>query len=146
MDIIYKLVLVLHFIGVAMLVGGFFAQMGAKPPLITHWMRDGVLTQLITGLVLVGIARNLEGGEPFDTAEIGTKLLVALVVTLSWSSVCGKPGAAEALLARRRSAGARMSIIAILVAVFVGRGLRSRVRSPSDCLATSRRRTPVSAA
>jgi hypothetical protein len=80
-DIIYKLVLVLHFVGVAMLVGGFFTQMGAKPPLVTHWMRDGALTQLLTGLILVGLAPNLEGGEPFDNAAVGTKLLIALVVT-----------------------------------------------------------------
>jgi hypothetical protein len=80
-DTIYKLVLVLHFVGVAMVVGGFLAQMGAKPPLVTHWMRDGALTQLITGFALVGLAPNLEGGEPFDNAAVGTKLLITVVVT-----------------------------------------------------------------
>jgi hypothetical protein len=80
-DTIDKLVLVLHFVGVAMVVGGFLAQMGAKPPLVTHWMRDGALTQLITGFALVGLAPNLEGGEPFDNAAVGTKLLITVVVT-----------------------------------------------------------------
>ena len=82
MDIIYKLVLVLQFIGVAMLIGGFLAQMGSKPPVITHWMRDGALTQVITGFLLVGIAPRLEGGEAFDNAAVGTKLLVAVVVAV----------------------------------------------------------------
>jgi hypothetical protein len=79
-DIAYKLILVLHFIGLALLIGGFFAQMGSTPPLVTHWMRDGALTQLITGFVLVGLAPRLEGGEAFDNAAVGVKLLIAVVV------------------------------------------------------------------
>jgi hypothetical protein len=79
-DIVYKLVLALHFVGLAMLVGGFFAQMGAKPPLVTHWMRDGALTQVITGFALVGIAPNLEGGEAFDSTAVMVKLVIAVVV------------------------------------------------------------------
>ena len=83
MDIIYKLILVLHFIGVAMLVGGFFSQMGAKPPLITHWMRDGVLTQLVTGFAMVGIAQsNADIAGPFNNAAVGIKLGIALVVAV----------------------------------------------------------------
>ena len=46
MDIVYKLFLVLHFVGVAMVLGGFFAEMGKKPPLVTHWVRDGALLQM----------------------------------------------------------------------------------------------------
>ena len=115
MDIIYKLILVLHFIGVAMLVGGFFSQMGAKPPLIRHWMRDGVLLQLITGFALVGIAPNLEGGEPFDNAAVGTKLLVAVVVTgLVLFGMRQDPEKQKPYWA---AAGA-LAIVNILVAVF----------------------------
>jgi hypothetical protein len=79
-DIVYKLILVLHFVGVAMVLGGFFAQMGSTPPLITHWVRDGAFLQIITGAALVGIAPNLEGGEPFNNAAVGVKLLVAVVI------------------------------------------------------------------
>jgi hypothetical protein len=81
-DIAYKLILVLHFVGVAMVVGGFLAQMGSKPPLVTHWVRDGAFTQVITGFLLVGIAPRLEGGEEFDMAAIGVKLVVAVVVAV----------------------------------------------------------------
>ena len=115
MDIIYKLILVLHFIGVAMLVGGFFSQMGAKPPLITHWMRDGVLLQLITGFALVGIAPNLDPSQTFDNAAVGTKLLIAVVVTgLVLFGMRQDPEKQKPYWA---AAGA-LAIINILVAVF----------------------------
>ena len=115
MDIIYKLILVLHFIGVAMLVGGFFSQMGAKPPLITHWMRDGVLLQLITGFALVGIAPNLDGGEPFDNAAVGAKLLIAVVVTgLVLFGMRQDPEKQKPYWA----AASALAIVNILVAVF----------------------------
>jgi hypothetical protein len=81
-DIVYKLILVLHFVGVAMVLGGFFSQMGKNPPLVTHWVRDGALTQIITGFALVGIAPNLEGGEPFDNAAVGVKLVVAVIIAV----------------------------------------------------------------
>jgi len=81
-DIAYKLILVLHFVGVAMLLGGFFAQMGKTPPLVTHWVRDGALTQIITGFLLVGIAPRLEGGEEFDMAAVGVKLVVAVIIAV----------------------------------------------------------------
>jgi len=114
-DIVYKLILSLHFVGVAMLVGGFFAQMGAKPPLVTHWMRDGALTQLITGFALVSIAPNLEGGEPFDNAAVGTKLLIAVIVTgLALFGMRQDPEKQKPYWA---AAGA-LALVNILVAVF----------------------------
>lgn len=115
MDIVYKLVLVLHFIGLAMILGGFFSQIGAKPPLITHWVRDGGILQVLTGFALVGIAPNLEGGEPFDNTAVMVKLVVAVIIT------------ALALLGMRQepekqkpywAAAGVLAIANILVAVF----------------------------
>ena len=81
MTFVYNAVLFLHFIGMAMLVGGFLAQMSAKPRLVTQWMRDGALTQLVTGLALAGMAGSKVGTEAvFSPAAVGTKLLIALVV------------------------------------------------------------------
>lgn len=80
MDTVYKLILVLHFVGVAMVLGGFFSQMGKTPPLVTHWVRDGAFTQILTGFALVGIAPNLEGGEPFDNTAVMVKLVVAVII------------------------------------------------------------------
>ena len=81
MTFVYNAVLFLHFIGMAMLVGGFLAQMSAKPRLVTQWMRDGALTQLVTGLALAGMAGSKVGTDTqFNASAIGTKLLIALVV------------------------------------------------------------------
>ncbi len=78
---VYNAVLFLHFIGMAMLVGGCLAQMSASPRLVTQWMRDGALTQLVTGLALAGMAGSKVGTEEqFNASAIGTKLLIALVV------------------------------------------------------------------
>ena len=81
MTFVYNVVLFLHFLGMAMLVGGFLAQMKASPRLVTQWMRDGALTQLVTGLALAGMAGSKVGTETvFSPAAVGTKLLIALVV------------------------------------------------------------------
>ena len=78
---VYNAVLFLHFIGMAMLVGGFLAQMRSKPRLVTQWMRDGALTQLVTGLALAGMAGSKVGTEEqFSSSAVGTKLVIALVV------------------------------------------------------------------
>jgi len=80
---VYNLVLTLHFLGMAMLVGGFLAQMSSKPRLVTQWMRDGALTQLLTGLILAGMSGSKVGtDESFSPAAVGTKLLITLVVTV----------------------------------------------------------------
>ena len=81
MTFVYNAVLFLHFIGMAMLVGGFLAQMSSSPRLVTQWMRDGALTQLVTGLALAGLSSSKVGtDEAFSPASVGTKLVIALVV------------------------------------------------------------------
>lgn len=84
MSTLYNVLLLLHFIGLAMLVGGFFAQMGATPRTVTHWMRDGVLTQLITGFAMVGIVQSgsLEDPSELNNTAVAIKLGIALVVTV----------------------------------------------------------------
>jgi hypothetical protein len=80
---VYNVVLFLHFIGMALLIGGFFAQMGATPRTVSHWMRDGALTQLVTGLALAGMASSGVGtDESFSPAAVGTKLAIAAIVTI----------------------------------------------------------------
>ena len=115
MDIVFKLVLVLHFIGLALLIGGFFSQMGATPPLVTHWMRDGALTQVITGFALVGLAPQLEGGEAFDNTVVMIKLVVAVVVAAL--TLFGMRQAPEKQRTYWLAAGV-LGIVNVLVAVF----------------------------
>jgi uncharacterized membrane protein HdeD (DUF308 family) len=84
MSFVYNILLFLHFIGMAMLIGGFLAQMRAVPRQVTQWMRDGALTQLLTGIALAGLSGSGIGtDENFSPAAVGTKLLIALIVAVA---------------------------------------------------------------
>jgi hypothetical protein len=82
MEIVYKLVVVLHLIGMAIIVGGWLTVVRA--PRLTVGMLHGALTQLVTGVILVGLRESgaVDTGEPLDRAKIGVKLAVAVVVTV----------------------------------------------------------------
>lgn len=83
MDIVRDVALVLHFIGLAALIGGFMVQMKAPTKRIDAAMLHGAITQLVTGVVLVGL---VEATAPDSAdlgsfhAKIGTKLIVLLVI------------------------------------------------------------------
>lgn len=77
MELLFKAMLVLHFIGIGALLGSFLVQM--KPPRrITPGFLHGALTMLVTGVAMVGLIYPL-GGEP-DNAKITVKLGVLLVI------------------------------------------------------------------
>jgi NO-binding membrane sensor protein with MHYT domain len=113
---VYNAVLFLHFIGMAMLVGGFLAQMRAEPRQVTQWMRDGALTQLITGLALAGMAGSKVGTEAvFNPASIATKLVIALVVTaICLYGMRQEPAKQQPFWA----AAGGLAIVNVIVAVF----------------------------
>ncbi|SHL13824.1 hypothetical protein SAMN05443637_1197 [Pseudonocardia thermophila] len=85
MEFLRLLLLFLHFIGMAVLIGAFIAQMRQKPEdggrRPSAGILHGALTQLITGLALVGIR---EGAldMPVDHVKIAVKLLVVLVIVV----------------------------------------------------------------
>lgn len=83
MDLLRDLLVFLHFIGLAALFGGLFVQLKADPRVVNNAMLHGILTQLVTGVLLVGV---LEADDAeVDNAKIGVKLLVALVIgVLVW--------------------------------------------------------------
>jgi hypothetical protein len=84
MDIVYGLLVVLHLIGWAIVLGGCLVTL--RTPAFPKGALHGALTALVTGLIMVGL-RSAEVGdlEPPDNAKIGVKLVVALVVTgLVW--------------------------------------------------------------
>ena len=81
MTIVAGVLLVLHLIGWAIVLGG--ALVSLRPPRIPTGMLHGALTALVTGLIL---ALLLASGtwKPGDTVgypKLGVKLVVALVVT-----------------------------------------------------------------
>lgn len=82
MVVLWNVLLVLHFIGLASLVGGVMVQLksigsGAK---VNPAMMHGALTQLVTGLLLVLIAEFGDG--TVNHLKIGIKLLVVIIITV----------------------------------------------------------------
>jgi len=84
MDVVYKLLVVLHFLGMASLIGGWLVQLRARGErYVSLAMIRGVVTQLVTGVIMVGLAEGVESlDRDIDRAKIGVKLLVALVVAV----------------------------------------------------------------
>ena len=85
-EIIKHSLVVLHFIGLAALLGGFLVQikaLRAKTAEILPAMVHGAWTMFITGILLVGVREwelALGGGRDLDHIKIGVKALVALVI------------------------------------------------------------------
>jgi NO-binding membrane sensor protein with MHYT domain len=118
-EFIYQAILVLHFIGLASVVGGFLVQMKSTEKGVNPAMLHGAITQLVTGLLLVGIPE-MELAKPYDDwvswdhGKIAVKLVLTLIITVL------------AIIGRRRS-GAQvglwaaiggLSIVNIVIAVF----------------------------
>ena len=88
MDIVYDIILILHFIGLAGAVGGFLVQMkSADGGRVNAAMVHGAPTQLVTGLLLVGlpetgVASPYSGWEAWDHTEIAIKWILTVIVTI----------------------------------------------------------------
>jgi hypothetical protein len=76
MDFVKDLLVLLHLLGMAAIVGGWLAVLRA--PKVVPAIVWGARAQLLTGLLLVGIDE--AGPDPVNHAKIGVKLLVALAV------------------------------------------------------------------
>ena len=77
MDFVQTLLVALHLLGMAAIVGGWFAvRTGGKAfPSSIVW---GARAQLVTGIILVGLAEM--GDHKLNYAKITVKLLLALLV------------------------------------------------------------------
>jgi hypothetical protein len=77
MDFVYNVVVVTHLLGMAAVVGGY----AAGQPTVSAVMVWGARLQIVTGLVLVGMAESIDSlGKDPNMPKIGTKLVVAVVV------------------------------------------------------------------
>jgi len=80
MDTLRLILLVLHILGFAALIGGLLAQAGSGSDAkhVNGAMRDGTGTAFLTGLALVGV---LEAGDgDVNHAKIGVKFAIGLVL------------------------------------------------------------------
>ncbi|MFM2438490.1 MAG: hypothetical protein RLZ55_1309 [Actinomycetota bacterium] len=83
MEFLEHVLVVLHFIGLASLIGGFLVQIKDSDKVVNNAMFHGALTQLVTGIALVGLAYPLADGnrdEYPDNAKIAVKLVILLVI------------------------------------------------------------------
>ncbi|MER0447783.1 hypothetical protein ABZ734_18885 [Streptomyces sp. NPDC006660] len=81
MDVLINVVVGLHIIGIAALLGGFLTQMKAMSAGTARFvpgMLHGALTMLVTGVALVGLTQ--ANGESVNTLKIGVKLAVLIVI------------------------------------------------------------------
>ncbi|RAY13770.1 hypothetical protein DPM19_19145 [Actinomadura craniellae] len=101
MEFVRQLLLFLHFIGLAVLIGAFVAQVATRPEngryLPGTGMLHGALTQLVTGLALVGVLES--GDDPVNHPKVGVKLLVVLAVLVLLVMGRRKPLAKGAFMA-----------------------------------------------
>jgi len=89
METLRLILLFLHLLGFAALLGGLFVQLGAGEKVVNSAMRDGVGTAFLTGLFLVGV---LEAGDAdVDHAKIGVKAVVGLVLLVLVMANLRKP-------------------------------------------------------
>ena len=84
MEILRNILLVLHFVGMASLLGGVIAQVPAiraGAGKINSAIFHGTLTQLVTGILLVGVIQMADLAE-INNAKIGVKLTVVIVIAV----------------------------------------------------------------
>ena len=78
---VYNLIVLVHLLGMAALVGGYL-MVSAGSPKVNAGMLWGARVQVLTGLVIVMMLELVDGlGSP-NHMKIGVKLLVALAVVV----------------------------------------------------------------
>jgi len=83
MDFVFNVLVVLHFVGLASLLGGVIVQMKSPDKRVNPAMLHGALTQLVTGVALVGLVESGAMGddETLNMTKISVKLVIVLVIT-----------------------------------------------------------------
>lgn len=78
METLRLVLLFLHLVGFAALLGGLLVQVRSPEKVVNAPVRDGAGTAFLAGLLLVGV---LEAGEPaVDHTKVGVKFAIGLVV------------------------------------------------------------------
>ena len=116
MEFLYHALVVLHFVGWAIVLGGYFVSM--RTPSLNKGVFHGAATAAIAGILMVGVAEMgglWDDGGPSMT-KIGIKLVIALIIAvLAFFAVRKGDKVSPAL---KHSIGA-LTLVNIIVAVFV---------------------------
>ncbi|MDE8668307.1 hypothetical protein PY310_06860 [Pseudarthrobacter sp. H3Y2-7] len=79
MTILFNILVFLHVVGAAMIVGYWIATM--RTPTVHPRQRDGAFLQLLTGVAMMGVLPFLPDSNPNYT-KLGIKLVIAIVVAV----------------------------------------------------------------
>ncbi len=120
MEILRLILVVLHLLGMAIIIGGYFASI--KAPRVSPGMLHGAYLQLVTGLALTGLAEAMvDDGEAVNHMKIGIKVVLALLVAVF--AFLGKrkekANPDQGTSAGMAHATAIAALLAVIVAVFV---------------------------
>ena len=116
MEFVYNLLVVLHFVGLSSLLGGFLVQMSSTTKGINMAMFHGALTQLVTGLGLAGIlSAELLADQTVNHTKIGIKLGIALAVLVVVLIGRKATGDAKSMWA----AVGGLTLLNVVIAVFI---------------------------
>lgn len=83
MELARDITLILHFIGLALIIGPFFAQMRAHSGYFFGWVLTGAVIQLVTGLLLTGLVEMRLADNPdmaVDHIKIAVKTTLAVII------------------------------------------------------------------
>lgn len=94
MEILRLVLLFVHILGFAALLGGLLVQAREPQKRINAAMRDGAGTAFLAGLLLVGVLESL--GSP-DHAKIGVKFVIGLVILVLVMANVRKPSIPQGL-------------------------------------------------
>ncbi|WP_314033750.1 hypothetical protein [Dietzia sp. CH92] len=115
MDIVFNIVLILHFIGLAGIIGGWLATI--KAPQVNKAILHGAILQVVTGLLLVGL-REMDGAD-VNHMKIGIKLLIAIVILVVAVLGVRKEARAQGSTATLAHVAGALGIVNVAIAVFV---------------------------
>ncbi|MFR9749964.1 hypothetical protein ACL02S_02890 [Nocardia sp. 004] len=77
MEFVYDIVVITHLLGMAAVIGAY----AARQPVVSGPMVWGARLQIVTGLILVGMAESIDSlGKDPNMVKIGVKLVVAIAV------------------------------------------------------------------
>jgi Na+-translocating ferredoxin:NAD+ oxidoreductase RnfD subunit len=79
MTILFSILVFLHIVGAAMIVGYWIATI--KEPTVHPRQRDGAFLQLLTGIAMMGLLPFMPDADPNYT-KLGIKLVIAIVVAV----------------------------------------------------------------
>lgn len=113
MDIVRMILLAVHVLGFAALLGALFAQLSAVEKRFTPVIRWGARIAFLTGVLLVGVLEMDDAD--VNHAKIGVKLLIALVI-LGLVEANGKKAKVTNALYLAVTA---LAVVNVIVAIFV---------------------------